>query len=582
MLKEKDFVTEAQILFETGSAYPHRVRFMYEASDTLWQGITWGEFLKLSTEIALYLRSIGIGPNRKVSIFAKNRIEWPFCVMAIHACRGVFVPVYQSNTANQTSYILNHSDSEVLITEIDLLPVVFNIWTELPKLRKIVALGLEDEEQLLRQLEAFNKTAKQPLKAAEVSQKLISINDVYDIGEDISRQETEAFGHLSRLITKDDVSSILYTSGTTGQPKGVVLTIENIYTNAGDWIDVLGCLIPELKVDLLWLPMSHIFGLGEVGLGNTLGFATYLTTPQAVLRHMPLAKPTIFMSVPAYWERLYLDSKGHSDRRSEQLQRLHVLTGGRLRFCLSGGAGLKREVKEFFYEAGLLIIEGYGLTECSPTLTMNRKDDFDFDTVGKPFPNVQLRLASDGEILAKGPNIFRQYYKDEAATEETFDPEGWFKTGDLGVLTVDGFLKILGRKKDIIVTSGGKNIAPQAIELLLRDDPYIEHVVLYGDERKYLTALITLKTAAVFAYAKAAGIGEQDYALLVRRPEIAALVQNSIDVVNASLSSFETIKRFYIHDRSLSVEEGFLTPSLKLKRKAVHERFKDVLDALYG
>ncbi|MBF0591319.1 MAG: AMP-binding protein [Nitrospirae bacterium] len=577
-------MTEARILFERGTTDPQAVRFMYEGADSAWQTITWGDFLGRATQIALYLRDIGIGPDKKVSIFARNRIEWPFCVMAIHACRGVLVPIYQSNTASQTQYILNHSDSEVLITESELLPVLFRIWKELPRLRKVIVMGINDpgqQDQIERQLEDFNKNTDLPIKPADVKQRLIAINDVYENGEALSRQRPGAFERLCEAITRDDVSSILYTSGTTGQPKGVALTIDNLYTNAGDWIEVLGPLIPETRVDLLWLPMSHIFGLGELGLGNTLGFTTYFTTPQAVLRHMPDVRPTVFMSVPAYWEKLYLDAKGFSDQRSQQLDRLHVLTGGRLRFCLSGGAGLKTQVKEFFYETGLLIIEGYGLTECSPTLTMNRKDDFDFDSVGKPFPNVQLKLAPDGEILAKGANIFRQYYKDEAATAETFDDEGWFKTGDLGSFTQRGFLKILGRKKEIIVTSGGKNISPQAIESQFRDDPYIEHIVLYGDERKFLTALVTLKAFAVMAYAATAGIVEGDYSALIRRPEVIALVQRSVDEVNATLSSFETIKRFYIHDRSLSVEEGFLTPSFKLKRRQVHERFRDVLDGLY-
>ncbi|MBF0337813.1 MAG: AMP-binding protein [Nitrospirae bacterium] len=574
-------MTEAQILFETGTKHPQAIRFMYEGTDGTWQGITWGEFLGRATQVALYMRNIGTGSDKKVAIFARNRIEWPFCVMAIHVCRGVLVPVYQANTPNQTRYILNHSDSEVLITEADLLPTLFKIWRELPRLNNIIVLGLNDSDEVERRLEEFNATATLPLKLADVTQRLVSINDVYGTGEALSRQHPGAFEQLCASITKDDVSSILYTSGTTGQPKGVTLTIDNLYTNASDWIEVLGPLIPESRVDLLWLPMSHIFGLGELGLGNTLGFTTYLTTPQAVLGHMTEVHPTVFMSVPAYWEKLYLDAVGFSGQRSQQLDRLHVLTGGRLRFCLSGGAGLKRQVKEFFYDAGLLIIEGYGLTECSPTLTMNRKDDFDFDTVGKPFPNVQLRLAPDGEILAKGPNIFRQYYKDEVATAEAFDADGWFKTGDLGSLTDDGFLKILGRKKDIIVTSGGKNISPQIIESLFRDDPYIEHIVLYGDERKYLTALITLKAFALMAYAAGAGIVEGDYSALVRRPEVVALVQKAVDAVNTNLSSVETIKRFYIHDGSLSVEEGFLTPSFKLKRRQVHERFKDVLDGLY-
>jgi long-chain acyl-CoA synthetase len=297
---------------------------------------------------------------------------------------------------------------------------------------------------------------------------------------------------------------------------------------------------------------------------------------------MAEVNPTVFMSVPIYWERLYTDAKAFSGKREEQLQRLIALTGGELRFCLSGGAGLKKEVKEFFYDAGLLIIEGYGLTECSPTLTMNRKDDFDFDSVGKPFPHVTLKLAADGEILAKGPNIFKGYYKDEVRTAQSFDEDGWFRTGDVGEWTDRGFMRVKGRKKEIIVTSGGKNISPFGIESRFKDDPYIEQAVLYGDEKDYLVALITLKEDAVRGYAETAGLAYNSFEELVRHPAVYSLINRSVDRVNLDLAPFERIRRFLISPRGLSAEEGFLTPSLKLKRAKVYEVFKDMLEELYS
>jgi long-chain acyl-CoA synthetase len=296
---------------------------------------------------------------------------------------------------------------------------------------------------------------------------------------------------------------------------------------------------------------------------------------------MPEVKPTVFMSVPAYWEKLYLDSKNSSSDLNAQIDKLQELTGGRLSFCLSGGAGLKIEAKEFFLKAGMLIIEGYGLTECSPTLTMNRKDDFQFNSVGKSFPNVELKLAEDGEILAKGPNIFSEYYKDPVATSEAFTEDGWFKTGDLGEFNERGFLKIRGRKKEIIVTSGGKNISPQLIEAMFKDDQFIEHIVLYGDERKYLTALVTLKEEAVKSYANNNGIHFSGYEQLTKHAAVIENIQKSIDNANKNLASFETIKKFYIHSGHLTVSDGFLTPSLKLKRRKVCDTFNKLLDALY-
>ncbi|WP_420265196.1 AMP-dependent synthetase/ligase [Candidatus Magnetominusculus dajiuhuensis] len=563
------FKTEAQVLIERNNSEPEAIRFVVSLPGGGQLNVTWRDFLSYSSKAALYLSHLGVGPNTKVAVYAKNRIQWPICLMAIHACRGVFVPVYHSNTPREVEYILTHSDSEILITELDMLPTVHKIWGSLPLIKKIILMDMR-----------ANSTPD-VANLKELKDKIVFMDDVYATGEGLVCDAPDGFKRLAELITKDDVSTILYTSGTTGPPKGVVLTYENLYVNAGDWIDVLSPLIPDTMVDLLWLPMSHIFGWGELGLGNTLGFTTYFTTPVAVLSDMPTVRPTIFISVPAYWEKLYLTAKASSGHKNEQIAKLRELTGGRLRFCLSGGAGLRREIKAFFYDAGLLLIEGYGLTECSPTLTMNKKDDFDFDTVGKPFPRVELRLAPDGEILAKGLNIFREYYKDPAATKEAFDADGWFKTGDLGEFTQRGFLKIKGRKKELIVTSGGKNISPQLIELRFKDDPYIEHIVVYGDERKYLTALITLKQDAIAAYAKKQGITFGSFTELVTNEAIIALVQNSVDKINNDLASFETIKKFHIYDGHLTPERGFLTPSLKLRRRNIYEAFKDKLDALY-
>ncbi|MBF0456467.1 MAG: long-chain fatty acid--CoA ligase [Nitrospirae bacterium] len=561
-----DFNTEAQVIIDKNNGDPDAVRFIAPLPGGGHVNVTWRDFYSYSSKAALYLSHHGTGQNTKVAVYAKNRIEWPFCLMAIHSCRGVFVPVYHSNTPPEVEYILTHSDTEVLITELDMLPTINKIWSSLPLIKKIILM---------------DATAQLSADLGQLKDKIVFMDDVYAEGEGILRDDPDGFTRLAALITKDDVSAMLYTSGTTGPPKGVVLTYENLYVNAGDWIDVLSPLIPDTKVDLLWLPMSHIFGWGELGLGNTLGFTTYFTTPVAALSDMPIVRPTIFISVPAYWEKLYITANASSPDRNEQIAKLRELTGGRLRFCLSGGAGLKREVKEFFYDAGLLLIEGYGLTECSPTLTMNRKDDFDFDTVGRAFPRVELRLAPDGEILAKGLNIFKEYYKDPAATKEAFDGNGWFKTGDLGEFTERGFLRIKGRKKEIIVTSGGKNISPQLIELRFKDDPYIEHIVVYGDERKYLTALVTLKHDAAADYAKQQGVIFSEFSELVTNDAIIALIRGRVDEVNKTLASFETIKKLYIYEGRLTPEQGFLTPSLKLRRKNIYEAFKDRLDALY-
>jgi long-chain acyl-CoA synthetase len=275
------------------------------------------------------------------------------------------------------------------------------------------------------------------------------------------------------------------------------------------------------------------------------------------------------MSVPSLWEKLAIAAK-------DDVERLREVTGGRMRFCLSGGAGLKREVKELFHRAGILVIEGYGLTECSPTLTMNRPDAFRFDSVGKPFPSVELRLAEDGEILARGPSVFSGYHKDPAATRDAFTDDGWFKTGDIGRFTDDGFLQIVDRKKDILVTAGGKNVAPANIELRFKDDPFIEHVVVYGDGKRYLVAGVWPSARAVEAHLEKSGVAEG-----AREEALRALLARRVELANAELASFETIKRFAVVSEPLTVEAGFLTPTLKVKRKKVYEHFAPVFEALY-
>ncbi|MCA9617742.1 MAG: AMP-binding protein, partial [Myxococcales bacterium] len=360
---------------------------------------------------------------------------------------------------------------------------------------------------------------------------------------------------------------------TTGNPKGVPLTHENLGSNARDWLECNAPLLDEGAVDLLWLPMSHIFGFGEVGAGDILGWVTYMSTPPQALTHLPEVKPNVFMSVPAYWEKIaqrVLEVEDAGARR----RRLAELTGGRLRFCLSGGAGLKREVKEVFYAAGLLIIEGYGLTECSPTLTLNRPGDFRFDSVGKALPSLTLRLADDGEILARGPNVFGGYHKNPEATAEAFTADGWFKTGDVGRFTDDGFLQIIDRKKEILVTAGGKNVPPANIELRFADDPLFRHVVVYGDGKKYLVAGIWLEPEAVDA-----ALGEVDGD---REAAIRDLVATRVAAVNEGLARFEQIKTFCIVDTPLTVARGLLTSTLKVRRKKVYEAFGAQFEALYG
>ena len=509
--------------------------------------------------MALFLAAEGLRPGDRAAVYSHNRVEWLSAALAIQAAGGVLVPVYPSLTAEQAGYVLRHSDARVVFVDgEELAGRVGSVLGDCPDLKRVVLLddGLDP--------------GALPGDAGLTWSRARAFGGARD------REEPEALSRLLDALDLDEPCVMLYTSGTTGDPKGVPLTHRNVGVNGRDWLTCNGPLVEEGDVDLLWLPMSHIFGFGEACLGNTLGWTSYLCAPLDVVARLPEVRPDVFMSVPAVWEKLALAAAAEPDGEAQRA-RLAELTGGRLRFCLSGGAGLKREVKELFQRCGLLIIEGYGLTETSPTLTLNRPDRFRFDSVGLPLPSVELKLADDGEILARGDNVFAGYHKDPAATEAAFTDDGWFATGDVGRFTEDGFLQIVDRKKDILVTSGGKNVAPANIELRFVDDPYVAHAVLYGDGRRYLVAGLWPERAAVDAHLDERGVPEAGRAEALRE-----LLQASVDRVNAGLARFETIKRFAVFDRPLTVEGGQLTPTLKVRRKRVWAEHREALEALYG
>jgi long-chain acyl-CoA synthetase len=549
-----------------------RVRYMLPTGTGDWRAVTWGAHAAEIRKMALFLGAAGLGMGDRGAVFAPNRVEWMSAALAIQAAGGVMVPVYAANTAEQAAYVVSHSDARVLFVDTPaLLSRVFEAWADHAHVARVVLL--DDGLDAAAVLGKLRDAGKNVPSYAEVEPRLIAWSRALAVGAALDREDPLAFERRMNAVSLDQPGMMLYTSGTSGNPKGVPLTHKNVAVNGLDWLRCLASLIDEGSVDLLWLPMSHIFGFGEACLGNTLGFTTYMTDPQHLMDKLPEVRPNVFMSVPSVWEKLAIAAAAAEGREA---QKLAELTGGRFKFCLSGGAGLKREVKEFFHRQGILIIEGYGLTETSPTLTMNRPDAFRFDTVGKPFPSVELRLAEDGEILARGDNVFGGYHKDPAATKEAFTDDGWFKTGDVGRWTEDGFLQIVDRKKDILVTAGGKNVPPANIELRFRDDPYIEHVVVYGDGKRYLTAGIWLREDAVRAHLAQLGTPPDGAAAAIQ-----ALVQRRVDKVNAELPSYETIKKFAVIEAPLTIQDGLLTTTLKVRRKKVYERYRDVLEALY-
>jgi long-chain acyl-CoA synthetase len=529
-----DLRSAPRVLFDLVDERAARPRFHIAGpGGAIARTVTWAEHAAEIRHLAAFLLAAGIRPGDRAAILAVNSTAWAAAALAIQAARGVLVPIYPASTAEQVGHVLRASGARFLFADPDLAGRALESG-RLPDAVERVILFDDDAygEALAR---GAAQLARQP--------------DLVDRSVEQARLDEPAL-HF-------------YTSGTTGHPKGVPLSHRNVAVNARDWLGCFHELLHEDAVHLMWLPMSHIFGLGELCLGHTLGFETTLAQPDAVLDLLPRVRPTVFMSVPAYWAKLAAPAlrEGDPAARRELLARA---TGGRLRLCLSGGAGLAREVKEVLHQAGILVVEGYGLTECSPTLTLNRPREFRFDTVGKPLPSVELRLADDGEILARGPSVFAGYHDDPAATRAAFTDDGWFCTGDIGRFTDDGFLQIVDRKKDILVTAGGKNIPPANVEGRFAGDPMLAQVVVYGDGKNYLVAGVWLVPGA-------AGSPEEAHALVAER----------VRAVNQTLARHETIKRFRVMERPLTVETGLLTASLKIRRRAIYRAFHAEFEALY-
>ncbi|MBX7079809.1 MAG: long-chain fatty acid--CoA ligase [Nannocystaceae bacterium] len=565
-------VPAPQMLFARAAELGPRPRFMVEQAGQ-WHAVTWADFAERVLRTAALLRDSLLAPGERAALFGPNSIAWLVAAFGVQTAGAVMVPIYPASTEDQLVYVVGHAEAKVLFVggeaQIDR---VLRCWTQLEPVARIVVL---DDTDLGARAAALAAAGVAVPSAAAIDARVTRMDRVLDGGAAVLAGNPGRGEALIEGVAAGATALMLYTSGTTGRPKGVPLSHHNLAVNQADWIRCVSRLIPDGAVDLLWLPTSHIFGLGEVCIGNALGFTTYLAEPSNVLARLPEVRPDVFMSVPAYWEKIAASMSGVEDP-AQRRARLAAATGGRLRFCLSGGAGLARGVKESLFAAGLLVIEGYGLTETAPTLTLNRPDAFRFDSVGRPLPSVELRLADDGEILARGPNVFAGYHHDAEATAAAFTDDGWFKTGDVGRWTEDGFLQIVDRKKEILVTAGGKNVPPANIERLFGDDPVFRHVVVYGDGKKYLVAGIWLDDEQVDAR-----MGPQpDRAS--RAAQVQAWVQAAVDRANATLASFEQIKRFRVMEAPLTVAGGHLTSTLKLRRKQVCAAFAAEFEELYA
>ncbi len=588
-----------EMFFEKRQSMPDKVSHKFKKQGQ-WHELTFKETVDWAENISAGLASLGVKKGDRVALISANRVEWAITDFATMALGALLVPIYPSLLSEQVAYILNDSEAKVVIAA-DIIQI-------------------EKVEEVKDQLKyAQNFFVFDPPEA--MHEPWQSYAQLAEKGESFLKEHPDYVQNEIKKVKPEDWATIIYTSGTTGEPKGAVLTHSNFLSNVEGSISVLD-IYPE-DVFLSFLPLSHVLErmaghFISMYLGATVAYAESIDT---VAENMGEIKPTIMISVPRLYEKIYarvLESveMGPSSKRkifywamkigkdyvnrimNKQsipatlslkykianklvFSKLKERVGGRIRFFVSGGAPLSAEIAEFFTAAGLIILEGYGLTETSPVITVNLLDNFKFGTVGLPLPNVEVKIAEDGEILTRGPHVMVGYYKKEADTKEAIDGEGWFHTGDIGIIDNDGFLKITDRKKNIIVTSGGKNIAPAPIENALTMTQYIEQAVVIGDKRKFCTAVIVPSLDAVKNWAKEQGKEIETYDDMLKLDGLRELLRNEIEKVNETLARYETIKNFIIAREPFSIESGELTPSLKTKRRVIEEKYKEEIEKMY-
>jgi len=561
------------------------------------------DFLERIRDLSSGLRRLGLAVGDRVAVIAESRPEWCITDLAVLTAGGVTVPVYPTLTSGQVCSILGDCAAKIAVV------------SNRAQIEKIAAVRA--------QLTGLATVVVMDADGPAWPEGVLTLADVAARGHThLNASAIEGHLRVERAIgvTREAVATIIYTSGTTGEPKGVMLTHRNVLCNVEAAVEVLG--VTDEDVALSFLPPSHAFErmvlYTYLYAGATIAFAE---SPETVARDMVNVRPTLMTAVPRVFEKLYARihdrvahasairqsifrwAMGVSGRRSARVRSgrpvgalltlqnrladvlvFHAIreaTGGRLRVLVSGSAPLPRMIAEFFDAVGLTIIEGYGLTEASPVLTVNPPDRPKFGTVGRALPGVELRVAKDGEILARGPNIMRGYYNRPEATRAALDPDGWLHTGDIGKLDAEGYLTITDRKEDLILTSVGKSVAPQPIENALKRHPLIAEAVVVGDRRKFIAALLVPDFPVLERRLAALGRPRGTRDALVVRADVLALFQEAVDAVNATLAHFETIKRFALLPSEFTIDGGEVTPTMKVKRRVVEERWRAAIEKLY-
>jgi long-chain acyl-CoA synthetase len=593
--------TMADLVAAAASKHESQPALRHKVGDE-WVDITYGELGEAVREVGLGLIDLGMEHGDKVAILSHTRPDWTFANFGIMSTGAVSVSIYQTNSPEECHYVLEHSESRaVFVEDTEQLEKVRAVRDRLPKLEHIVIFDPADGN---------NDRAQPAEPAASRNDDAISLADLRARGAARDAAELE---RRTDAVTDDDVCVMIYTSGTTGPPKGCLISHGN-YRATTSLTTSMGTL-EEGESVYLFLPLAHAFAkliqFVSVDLGGTLAY--WQKDAARIVPDLMETHPTYFPSVPRMFEKIYtmattaapdrdkldaavkvglevrqLQDRGEDvpaelqeafDAAEESLYKnVRGLFGGRIRQCTTGAAPIAREILEFFYACGVPVMEGYGMTETSTVASTNRPDAFRFGSVGKLLPGVEAKVADDGELLLRGPNIFKGYYKNEDATGDTL-VDGWLHTGDLGRIDDDGFLYIIGRKKDIIITAGGKNITPANLENGLKQNRWVSQAVVVGDRRPYLIALITLDPEEVPAFAEQHGLEPEEVA---GSEQMRAEIQQRVDEVNATVGPVEQIKRFRILPHDLAQETGELTPTLKVKRNVVNDKFADVVEDVYA
>jgi len=587
--------TLPEILLNTLKSYPKPDCLLVKRGES-YAPIAADEFGAKIRHLSLGLKDLGLAKGDKLIILSENRPEWTMTDFACLCLGAITVPIYTTLVPEQVKYIIADSDAKVVVvSNAELWAKVEAVKSELPLVKHFISF------------------------AAAAPAGCLTFSDVVARGAKADQAQPQLFEQTALAVKPEDEASIIYTSGTTGVPKGVILTHGNFVSNVKTAADLLEFTIHDTV--LSFLPLSHVLErmvtFAYVYKGCTIAYAESL---DKVAQNLLDVKPHIMVSVPRIFEKIYakvmdnvLQSSGLKRKiffwglkvgkefarnklegrpsggwlrfRRNLAAKLvyHKIiekTGGRVRFFVSGGAPLSKDIADFFYAIGLVIMEGYGLTETSPVIAVNTFENLRFGTVGKPIPGIEVKIAPDGEILTRGPHVMKGYYKKPDETKEVFDGD-WLKTGDIGYIDKDGFLLITDRKKDLIVTAGGKNIAPQPIENVLKTNPYIANAVVIGDRKPFISALIVPNFEKLEAYAQSGNIPFAGRADLVRNEQVVNFLKAEIDRATPNLASYERIKKIVVLDRDFEIEREEMTPSLKIRRNIVQDKYRAIIDGMY-